>query len=283
MTSRTFALTFHDNRVLHAFTKTLESICAYSDTAMLKVKSRGVYVMLSDFESFCCVEARLVENLDEMLYITQPEFTAKFLLDSLTNALRKVAKAKRQAVIYGVAQHKLYVDQIHGSRVENTYAISSAEHRPRVFYVMSTTRFCKQPHVRLRIANAEFSKLVNVLAILSGTCGGVGYVNVQPRRNDACTLHFYTSNDAGGRGGLKVHTSKSASTAPLLTTCQQEFTVKYFITYLKRAQALMHVPQDMLTLYVSPQGLLLQTPTQDHHSVLAFVADVTNEDINSYS
>lgn len=283
MSSRTFALTFHETRTLHAFTKTLESVCAYSDTAMLKVKPRGVYVMLSDFESFCCVETRLTENLGKMLCLTGPEFTAKFLIDSLTLVLRQVAKAKKQAVLYGVAPHALYVDQLHRSRVEQTYPIASAEHRPRVFYVMSTKRFCKQPHVCLRIANAEFSKLVNVLAIISGACGGVGYVNVQPQANNACTLHFYTSNDAGCRGGLKIHTSKTATTAPLLTTCNQAFTVKYFITYLKRAQTLMNVPQDMLTLYISAQGLLLQTPTQDYHSVLTFVTDVTNEDINSYS
>jgi hypothetical protein len=289
-----FELIFRDLRGLSAFIKTCEAMSIHSDTALFKVKKRGVYILLSDAESFSCLEMRLTDNLDGMLRLQCKEYTIKILLDSLTDILRHILRAKHSAVIYAekdtgnfgaVSNQALYVREFATNKIIQTHKVTDIEHRARVYHIISTHQFRKRSrdHVQFRIPSIELNKIITQQAILSGNNGGVGELIIVPTGNEHCDIQFFTQNNSGGKGSLTIHTHTKAETVPIQTMPNHKIHSKYFITYLKRSQNLLISPTDSVTMYVSERGILLQTDCKDHHSVVIFIADISDEDLDSYS
>ena len=52
-------------------------MCTHSDTALFKVKKRGIYILLTDFDSICAVEVRMTSVSDTNFTMNTREFTAK--------------------------------------------------------------------------------------------------------------------------------------------------------------------------------------------------------------
>jgi hypothetical protein len=299
-----FELNFWDIRTLIAFIKTCEAMNVHSDTAMIKIKKRGVYILISDPESHCCLETRLTENIADVLTMNCPQFTAKILLDSFTGILRKIVRNKHGAVLYAVPEqpHVLLVREVVGQNHKHieSYTVESTEHRARVYYIISTNEFRtkSENYIQFRIPNIELNKIISSQAIISGNCGGVGELIIIPEPNtplpntltsstsrdtNRCTIQFFLHNNSGQKGGTKIHTHAKAESVPVLHAPQQPIHTKYFLTYLKRSQNLFSNPLDMITMYVSNHGILLQTDTKDNHSSVVFIADISKEDLNSYA
>lgn len=287
-----FELALRDWKKLSAFVKTCEAMFNQSDTAMLKIKPKGLYLMLTDFESMCCLETRLLDHSKQMLKMNCPEYTVKVMLDSLIQILRRILKNKHTALLWAddEAPYVLQIREIagHTNRTVETHQVESAEHRARVFHVISTNQFRKRSaqYAQFRMPYVEFNKLITMQCIISGSCGGVGEVTVTPPTNasdDVCKIRFFVRNHGGMSGGVTLHTRAGAPTAPLQHAPTQSLHLKYILTYLKRAQSLFTNLTDSLTIYLSEKGMLMQTDVKDGHCVVVFIADVSTDDLDSYA
>ena len=292
-----FELYFRDSRKLNAFIKTCEALSVQSDTALFKVKSRGVYILLTDFESFSCSEARMTEEIQSFFKIYCKEFTAKILLDSLSNILRQILKNKRHALVWGemptsdqTSPPLLQVKELspQKKKIMGQYTVESTEHRARVYHVISTKQFRQKSkeYVQFRLVNQEFNKLITMQAILSGSNGGVGVLRATPSQTKTgeprLLIRFYIENQSGGYGFTTIHTYPGSDVVPVIRMPSSVVETRYLVTFLKRAQNLFTVPSDYVTLYVSEKGILVQTDTKDHHSVVLCIADISNIDLGSY-
>lgn len=283
-----FEFSFREPRKLSAFIKTCESMCLHSDTALFKVKKRGIYILLTDLESFCCLECRFTENVQNVLKLNCPEFTAKILLDSLTNILRKICKNKHNAVIYAdsEAPYVLCVKEIMAqtNRVVDVHTVESTENRARVYYLLSTHEFRKQSedYIQFRIPNVEFNKIITQQSILSGSSGGVGEILITPVDKNKCTIKFYLKNHSGAAGGVTIHSFTTAESVPIIKMPLRPINMTYFLTYLKRSQNLFAIPSDSITLFISTQGILIQTDVKDNHSIVIFTLSADGVDLESF-
>lgn len=286
-----FELAFREWKKLSAFVKTCEALYNHSDTALFKVKPKGLYIMLTDFESLCCLETRLFDQGKNMLKMNCTEYTVKIMLDSFVSILRKVLKNKHSALV-SADDETPYVLQIrevigHTNKTVETHQVESAEHRARVYHVLSTNEFRRRStggYVQFRLPYVEFNKLITMQCIVSGNCGGVGEVTATPPdEQGVCKIRFFVRNNGGMGGGVTLHTHAQAASAPLQHAPHQSVRLQYFLTYLKRSQSIFSNPTDSVTVYVSNQGLLLQTDVKDGHCVVVFIADVSQEDLDSYA
>lgn len=290
---RLFELAFRDWKRLSAFVKTCESTVTHSDTAMFKVKPKGVYVMLTDFESMCCVEVRLMDMTKTMLKMNSPEVSVKIMLDSFVAALRKVLKNKHSAIVYVEDDdpYTLQINEVVGqtNKLVEQHRIESAEHRPRVYHILSTNGFKQKSksYVQFKIPNSEFNKIITTQCIGSGNCGGVGEISAIPSPSSvspgAVKIRFSVRNSGGMATSLTIHTNLKALTIPLQNCPTSAVQMRYCLTYLKRSQNLFANPSDHVNVYISDLGMILQTEIKDNHSVVVFIADVSNEDMDSYA
>lgn len=286
-----FEWAFREWKKLSSFVKTCEAMCNQSDTAMVKVKPKGLYIMLTDFESLCCLETRLLDSGKKNLKLHCPEYTVKIMLDSFVSILRRILKNKNAAVLYAEDDQpyslKIRETATHTQRWVDTHVVESAEHRARVYHLLSTHEFRRVSgdYVQFRLPNAEFNKLITLKCILSGNCGGVGEIRVTPSEtpDGPCRIHFYVRNHGGMGGGVTLYTHPQAASAPLQHTPTAPLRMSYFLAYLRRAQNLFAHPTDFVTLYVSAKGLLLQTDVKDSHCSVVFLSDVSHEDLDSYA
>lgn len=285
-TTPLFEFTFREPRKLSAFIKTCESMCFHSDTALFKVKKRGIYVLLTDLESFCCLECRFTENIQNMLKMVCHEFSAKILLDSLTSILRKILKNKHSAILYAASQHQLLVREVgaQSSKVIETYTVESTETRARVYYLLSTHEFREQSsdYVQFRIQNVEFNKIITMQSILSGSSGGIGEITVTPLEDNKCSIRFFLKNHSGAAGGVTIHSFPTAETVPIQRMPQSQIIMNYFLTYLKRSQNLFAMPLDFITVYISKRGILIQTDVKENHSIVIFTVATDDIDLDSF-
>ena len=230
-----------------------------------------------------------------MLKISCAEVTAKILLDSLTSILRKIAKNKHSAILY--AEHDkpniLQVRELAGRAVENQI-VESTEHRARVFYILSTHEFRQksQDYIQFRIPIIEFNRIITQQSILSGNSGGLAEILVCPIPDEPnmppnrCSIKFSVKNHSGAAGGVTIFTrlaDDNSVSVPIQHVPLHEIRMKYFLTYLKRSQNLFAIPSDLLTVFISERGLLIQTDAKEHHSVVIYTCDVSNEDIDSFA
>lgn len=276
-----FKFAFNDSRKLNAFIKNCESLCSHSDTALFKVKKRGVYILLTDFESKCVVETRITDQSDNIMVLKTKEFTAKILLDSLVNELRKCLRNKRNVYIYGVDDNLLKIKEISSNSKE--ISIKSTEHRIRVFHILSTREFINksETYAEFKILNIEFNKIITTQAILSGINGGVGTLIVEPIDDTNCEIIFSLRNNGGSYGKIKIHTSTESEDVPVLKLPTKRIEITYLLTYLKRSQNLLSFPTDFVTIYVSNVGILLHTGIKDGISTLIFTPHI-KESLSSY-
>ncbi len=291
-----FELVLREPRKLNAFIKTCEAMTIHSDTALFKVKKRGVYILLTDFESLCCLEMRLTENLKGILKLDCPEHAVKILLDSLTNILRKISKNKHSALLYSdeTEPHLLKVKECQANTVIEVHQVESTAHRARVFYLLSTKQFqlkSNDNYLQFRIPNVEFNKIITMQTILSGNNGGVGQIHVQlvpdevGRPNQRCSIKFLTRNGSGALGGVTIHTraGDTSVSVPVQHLPTRAFEMTYLLSYLKRSQIFCSVLTESVTVYVSPLGMIVQTDQKENHSIVVFMSDVSHVDLGSFA
>ena len=290
-----FELCFRDQRKLANFVKTCEAMIFHSDTALFKVRRGAVYLKLTDFESFCCLETRMTENLHHMLKMSCPKYSVKILLDSLTNILRKILKNKHTAVLFATEECPLTLQvkelQSAGKIVES-FKVESTEHRPRVYRLLSTNQFKlkSQDYIQFRMPIIEFNKIITAQSILSGSNGGVGELSITPIEDEIdsppgrCQVKFFLSNHSGAQGGIIMHSFIGAESVPLQYVPKIPITLKYFITYLKRSQNLFSIPSEMVTIFISDRGILIQTDSRDNlYSIVIFTPNIADIDLDSLS
>lgn len=287
-----FELILKEHRKLNAFIKTCEAMMNHSDTALFKVKKRGVYILLTDFESFCCLETRLTDNVQSILKTYRCDFSAKILLDSMINILRRISKNKRCAMLYADSEDdkilKIREMNLQSSRAVEEYVVDSVEHRARVYYVISTNQFKSksEDYIQFRIPNIELNKIITMQCILSGNSGGVGQIDVTPvvENPGSVKIHFFIQNQMGAKGGVTIHTKKNLDenlSVPVFHLPVKCISTRYLLTYLKRSQNILTVPSDSVTVYISNRGILIQTDVKEHHYVVVFISDITNENLES--
>jgi hypothetical protein len=279
-----FDMSFRDHRKLNSFIKILEGMITHSDTALLKVKARGIYILITDFESMCCCETRITKVSDLKLKIKE-EFSGKFLLDSLIEELRTSLRNKRNVLIFGDEKHNISVKDI---LPNNTYGdirpIKSAEHRMRVYCIISTREFIEQSTdwCQFKMINAEFNKIITSQTIISGIAGGIGKLKITPTSKTNATITFSLENKSGGRVSLKIETFTNSEDVPILKIPKEEIEVSYLLTYLKRSQNILSNPNEFVTLYLSKKGILLAYDSKDFNScTLIYTINVAEKDENN--
>jgi len=275
-------------RKLTVFLKACDALQAHSDTALFKVTKKGLFIKLTDFESMCGVELRMT---DTHLKLHEDEFSAKILLDSLLNILKVISKNKHLVILFAETPHKhiLKVKEIlnqPSQRCVNTHIVDSAEHRPRVYFQLSTQYFCSQSsnYLHFKLPTIEFNKIITMQAIASGSCGGVAHMDILPHGDELqrCTLVFSVQNHSGMLAKLTIHSFFKANTVPLYHIPAQPIHIQYLVSYLKRSQNLFPLTADFITLYISAFGILIQTDTKDQLSTIIFIQDTSQEDLASY-
>ncbi len=261
----------------------------HSDTVMFKVLPSGVYLMLTDSESFCCAEIQLTENIQTMLKLSCPDFSAKIQLDSLTKILKTIWKRRHTAVLFG-EPHEPQVLKVREipplTNDDGKFVVEKTEFRARVYYTLSTRVFREnsQNYIKLKMQNGEFNKLLTQLAIISGTHGGIGEIRVWSVPNDKrYKIGFSVKSDSGAEGTIIIHACDTDKTVCVQHAPEHEIHLRYLVTYLKRSQNLLSVQTDYLTMFISDKGLLLTTEPKDHHSVMIYISDVRGLDLESYS
>ena len=283
-----FELVFTNTRKLNSFIKVCESLCCHSDTALMKVKKKGIYILLTDFESYCSVETRVTTLSGMRLTLHVQQFTAKILLDYFVDELKKLCRLKRQVVIVGEPNHVVKVKEYqpgHQHGGNDAVRIKSTEHRPRVFHILSTRQFVakSQDCVQFRIMNSEFNKIITTQAILSGINGGVGALRVYPKPDEkTCDIQFALRNDGGNFGVTTISTSTISEDVPILRMPSKNIEIVYFVTYLKRSQSILSFPTDYVTVYVSERGIFFHTDIKDGLCTVFFTCNIDQVDLDSY-
>jgi hypothetical protein len=279
---REFDFLFRDLRKLNTFIKTCEALCAHSDTVLIKVKKRGIYLLLTDFESMCIAEARLTKFTDLNLKLHVKEFTAKILLDSLITLLRKGFRNKMHVMLFGNNQHQLFVQEV--SPMHNNTNVSfspvevaSTEHRIRVYHIISTRDFIHKSddYIKFKIMNTEFNKIITAQAILSGLSGGVAKLHIKPTNSTDAKIIFSLRNNSGSFGKITIHTSTTSEDVPILHMCQKDIDVTYLLTYLKRSQNMLSFPTEYVQVYVSNKGIIIHTELKDGMCTIVFTINIT--------
>jgi hypothetical protein len=231
------------------------------------------------------VETRLQKLSELQLKMYTKEFSAKILLDSLVEEMKKSCRNKRNIVIIGESGHVLKVQEVNANQTRGEIrTIESTEHRMRVYHIVSTREFVKKSehYIQFRIMNTEFNKIVTTQAILSGINGGVGKLCIEPSGNE-CKIIFSLVNDGGSFGKITIHTSTTSEDVKVYHMPKRKIEISYLLTYLKRSQNMLNFPTDYVTVYVSEKGLILHTDMKDGLCTVLYTHDVSTIDLTSYA
>lgn len=261
------------------FLRALESICVQSDTVLFKVKKQGVFVLLTDPDALCAAETRLNVSQEVQLKLFRADFSAKVMLESLINHIKTLLHSKRPIHMCGTADHKLYIED-GGRRV----ILDSAEHRPRTFFVLSTRKFQSQPvYAKFRIASSEFNRIITSHAIIAGTSGGVTTFQIGPGSEPlSVVIRMTTPSNSCARAVTTIYTSTTTKDVPVDVVPAEQVEARVLLTFLKRSQSIIASSLDHMTVYISKQGLLLQTRQKHSVETLVFIADVSDVDLGSF-
>jgi hypothetical protein len=303
-TAYPFEMRFRDTRKLVTFVKMCESLFVHSDTALFKVKKKGLYVNVTDFESMCSVEGRVLKSADDYWTVSDEEFTSKILLDSLISELKRAIRNKQVVTMRGEHPHILKIvasypkqfhqrssginKRIHEHSQQNCSekVVVSTEHRIRVFHIVSRRSFISKSgnYASFRIVNSEFNKIITMKAIVSGVSGGVASISILPTNSTECKLIFYVKSNSGTTGKLTISTScNSTDEVKMLNVPKESIDMQYLLSYIKRSQNMMAAPADFTTVYVSNEGVMLETELKDNISMLLFTTSLEGIDLDSYS
>lgn len=276
-----------DHRLLSAFLKNCEALLNHSDTIMLKVKVKGAYLMMTDYEGFCLAEMRIM-NKEKAPFIKMKgskEETVKIMLDSLVQVLKNVTKNHHSAVLYSQVDKRLIVSEVSsdGKTVYGNFEVDSAEQRPRAFFVLSTRSFqrkCQGNYLKFRLVASEANRLITQLAIMSGINGGKLDLSFDPEPK---TITFKIENDSGNYATVKIRSHAKSKTVPLQHCPQKPIQCRVLLTYLKRSQGFFQNQTEFLTFMLSNNGLIVQNEVNNHISTVVHLQDLTEEPLQSYT
>jgi hypothetical protein len=273
-----FEMIVRDVRKLSYFIKNCEALQSHSDTVLFKAKPKGIFILLTDFEGFCIVETRLKSLSENAIKLKKEEFNAKILLDSLIEQLKHCVRMKKGAVIRG-QDNCLTVSPLTTNILKNAlevFKVKSTEHRPRVYYIVSTRRYVSESddYIKFKIPNVELNKIITMQAIVSGSNGGVGIITVEPLNSTECVIKFSLKNASGSVATLKISTSTTSEDVLIMRMPAKKIEATYLVTYLKRSHNIFNIPTDLATVYVSAKGLVLHTDVRDGMSSVMFICNV---------
>jgi len=283
----TFSVKLLEHGLMNTFQKNCEALLNHSDTIMIKVKAKGVYLMMTDYEGFCLVELRIM-NKDTKPFINmkgKKEATVKIMLDSLIQILKNISKSKHYAILQQDKEHQLTVIETSADQKKtfNILEVRSAEHRPRAYFVLSTRSFqktCKGEYLKFRMIASEVNRLITQLAIISGINGGKLIVQVDPTEN---LLMFQVSNDNGNIGSIKIRSHSKSKVVPFQHIPNNKIECHVLLTYLKRSQGFFQNQTEFLTFMVSENGLIVQNESNHQISVVMHLQDLKHENLESYA
>ena len=272
--------------VIASMIKTLEALTSHSDTALFKVRPKCIYILITDSESKCCMEARFITSKQELKCSNDPNFTfsCRIMLDSLVNELKKIDKSKNTCTLFSSMAHRHTLQLKEQNNINNIlhhYVIESAEHRSRVFHIISTRSFKKSDYAHIKYPVAEFNKTITAQCIASGVNGKIGIITVVPNGNE-CDIQFENGNHGGLSWYSRIHTFKGSEDVPCEKLPENKIVSYYLPTYLKRSQNIMSNFSDYVSLFISKDGLMIQTSVKHNHCVIVFSASVEDIDEDSY-
>lgn len=270
---------------ISSFIHMLDNLMNHSDTAMIKiVKNKGLYILLTDFETMCSVETRYVHDANVHVEGAESRLSYKVLLDSLANVLRKVQKNKTNAIIASSEPYVMQVYETNGNgSLLATHAVTSTEHRPRLYYIVSTKVFCQrsQNYCQFQINYSDLNRIINNQCIISGNLGGITTLTVSSSRQKT-DIKFHTKSGSGCQGGITIRSSAACKTTPILHEPSESIHLTFMLTYLKRSQALLNTPGYQCMMYVSNKGLIIQTDPREEPSTLITITSCDDVDPDSY-
>lgn len=274
-----FELTIKDNKKLTMFLKHCESLLSHSDTALFKVRKKGIFLTLTDFEGLSACETRFCMATDPSFKLCGDVFSAKIFLESLISVLRQASRLKRHLVLFSESQGMLKSRELGFETKE--VVIDSLEHRLRDYFIISTQRFeSKAEHFGSFIMNnQELCYTISKLAILSGISGGIGTLRLEPCADQVCRIHFGIQSNGGSKGSLIIDATNESETVKIVKFPKVNFEIFYALAYLKRFQSFLGNSYDNTTVMVSNKGIVLQTDMVENVRSLVYVPSVDNVEL----
>lgn len=283
--SELFELTLSNMKRLNNVTKMCEAINSHSDTALVKVTSEGVYIRLTDFESFCSSEIRIPSKVFQYYHMATEQWSGKILLDHLTTELRRLTRMKQTVTFHVEASQP---DILKARSVHHNMAVKSTNHRPRVFWKASVQDFiaADPEYGHFRILNAELQKIINVQCVMSGNHGGVARLLIAPvEQTNQTKVVFSLFGDCGASAEINILTHEKSAVVPVHRRPSKPIEVMYFLSYLKRSQNLFTAGNDLTHMYVSSKGILIKTESkdvQDPLTAFVLISNIAPVDLDSY-
>lgn len=259
---------------LQRLSKTCELLANHSDTALLKVRKNGMYIDITDSESFCAVECRIPERTFQYVRLAVDQgWQAKIHMDQLAFELKKLARSKQTVVFLSTDDEPLILKL---KTRDAVIPIASTEHRLRKFYPLQVSKFFDgHDYLHIRLSNAELNRIVNHQCVASGLHGGVASIRVL---TDPLVVTFALMGDCGAAVEFDIHPAAS----DVVHAPKTALRCTYFLTYWKRAQTMFAIHHEFTHVYVANHGVFLVQEFIDQPSVFVCVADVSNVDLKSY-
>jgi hypothetical protein len=270
-----FNISIRDKKLL-TFQKHCESILSFSDTVLIKIKKRGLFISLTDSEGFCCAETRISMKPDQDFVFNQ-ECSAKILLPSLIALLKQTIRVKHGAYLFMTEDHKLEFRDLNILNATNK-VIKNLEHRERDFFILSTKKFLhnEMEATQFKLVNFEFVRIITRLVISSGASGGIARLEVEPDGQD-CKIMFSITSDGASMSTNHIYANKNTTDCTMIVTPSCAISCNFLLTYLKRCQILMlSSPFDYTTIFMSKKGILLQTDFKDCIRSSVFISAISN-------
>ena len=292
------------------FLKHCEGINQHSDTALFKVKARGIFITLTDHEGFCCCETRFcVANEPSFKLNGIQSFSAKIKLDdkdpnSLIYILKQSArkhncKLKSNVFLFANEQKILKAKEFSAIEVKDTTAeiiLTGVEHRIRDYFILSENSFEKNSQVfaSFTINNKELGDLITTMCTLSGISGGIGTLNIELlqkkieqnsgsdkigqkskyEEKEACCIKFAVQSNGGCAGYISIICTNESEGAKMIKFPEHSFDISYIMTYLKRCQGLVSKPEENSTFLVSNNGVMIKTEMHDNVRSLVCISAI---------
>lgn len=287
--SRLFEISLKDRCSPKTFVKVLESLNAHSDTGMFKVNMRGVYIKVTDPESFCASEVRIptTSPISVTHLGSKTNFTAKIKLKSLSDHIKKMQKVVAYPRITARRNGELIVETVkhNTNEVIGSFVVDSLEYRPRIYYVISTNHFRKESDafVEFSMPVEEWRRLITAQAIGSGTHGGVVTFRYDPVSETRARMEFIVESESGGRYNQVIHGSTKAAVAPILHLSEKSFDMKFLTIYAKRSLQYLQWQVSTVNLMISERGLIFSADISNVCTALTMIANVEGVDLESYA
>jgi hypothetical protein len=290
-----FSFNLNDLKKTNNFLKVIESISNVSDTCLFKINKRGLFIKLTDFESFCCMELRVTNEYKSLISFSAQveQFEAKIYIESLLHFIKRAHKNKNGIILAGYSTNPfiLYVHEVISlsQGLFHTSPVESSESRPRIYYNLSLRSFklaCHNKYIYFIVPANQFAQMISQLSIFSGVCGGVGEILAEyhgHKNQGFLCVDFHIKNNSGCVGNYKIFTKEKSNIIPIIECETNKVCLKYFFTYFKRIHQLISSISEEVHLFLSEKGILLNVSIYEKYfNVLIFISDVSCVDLKSY-